>query len=530
MNGNVALLQQLGVKVNSKPTKNSPPPSSAFTNKLEAVLANVTKEGDGKPLYKNIREILDKETKLSSLDKELKSLLNDLQTILQSSNNDEVAFEDIIKGVKGSANWEVLSKKAKSNIKTLAASDDISIILNSLKEMLQPKSGFNEDPAESLESSIEQLVALDGWLANSNGNNVENVQLREMQKKIENITTDLITILQEFNTSKENSLISAFSLEGQLNPVFNSVDESKVNSESLRIIASNLKNTLQKLNQLRESHISDNTLKASAIYKELHSIAEQLLKMDKSGQTSFSEIKPSLEQLKNSKAVMGFEHALENLRKRSDLSVKNQYTHNASVTTKEFGKWIQNAWNRMGDKNDSIADASLKPTSFTSANDSMVMSKQEQMVIKLSPNTQSDQTMQKQLIEEFQKVMSRSRFSMNKAGSQLSIKLNPGSLGDMMVKMTQQNGEMMVKIMVTTQAAKDMLEGNMNQLRHMFSPNQVQVEKQDVTIQADQSFTFDKEQDHKEDERPQQEQEQNVTENEEEESIRFHDVLMNEKV
>src|SRR5699024_4075522 len=44
----------------------------------------------------------------------------------------------------------------------------------------------------------------------------------------------------------------------------------------------------------------------------------------------------------------------------------------------------------------------------------------------------------------------------------------------------EMNGEMTVKITVSSQATKKMLEANIHQLKNMFSPHQVVIEKQEI--------------------------------------------------
>src|SRR5699024_12226127 len=93
-----------------------------------------------------------------------------------------------------------------------------------------------------------------------------------------------------------------------------------------------------------------------------------------------------------------------------------------------------------------------KSMTFTS---SMPLSKIEQYVIHLN-QTQNAQPADQQLIEQFQKVMKTSKFlTMQNGTSQLNMTLRPENLGDMMVKLTQMNGEMTVKIVVTSAAAKE---------------------------------------------------------------------------
>ncbi|WP_337020412.1 flagellar hook-length control protein FliK, partial [Oceanobacillus massiliensis] len=112
-------------------------------------------------------------------------------------------------------------------------------------------------------------------------------------------------------------------------------------------------------------------------------------------------------------------------------------------------------------------------------------SKLEQYAIYINQSqTNPNQSPDRQLIEQFQKIMNTSKFSAMPNGTNLlSIALRPNNLGEMMVRFTQINGEMTVRILVSSSAAKEMLESNVHQLKNMFSPHQVVVEKQDLTIQ-----------------------------------------------
>lgn len=164
------------------------------------------------------------------------------------------------------------------------------------------------------------------------------------------------------------------------------------------------------------------------------------------------------------------------------------------------------------------------------------MSKVEQLVIHLQQQQQpNSQTVDQQLMDQFQEAMKTSKFfTGNNGTSQLHIALKPDNLGEMMVKLTQMNGEMTVKITVSAHATKDMLESNIYQLKHLFSPSQVVIEKQDVSAAEAQGFKEEQS------DQPMQEQEQgghsSQQENnqqdhqEEDNSIPFHEWLMNEKV
>jgi flagellar hook-length control protein FliK len=160
---------------------------------------------------------------------------------------------------------------------------------------------------------------------------------------------------------------------------------------------------------------------------------------------------------------------------RSKLTSKQQYQRDAQVTTKDVVKWIENAL-----KNQQVSD---KPVQSGEVNfqSNGVMHKLEQYVIYVNPN-QNSNTVDKQLMDQFQQVIKTSKFlTMPNGTNQMSIALRPENLGEMMVRLTEVNGEMTVKIVVATQAAKEMLESNIHQLKHMFSPQQVIIERQDAT-------------------------------------------------
>lgn len=220
---------------------------------------------------------------------------------------------------------------------------------------------------------------------------------------------------------------------------------------------------------------------------------------------------------------------LTQLYQKQKLSIHNQQqTADTKAISQEVKKVLLNARNDLGNEKQS---ANTSPSLS-----GMPMAKVEQFVVHLQQQ-QNSQTIDQQLMDQFQKAMKTSKFfTGNNGTSQLNIALKPDNLGDMMIKLTQMNGEMTVKITVSAQAAKDMLESNIQQLKHMFSPNQVVIEKQDVNSQMAQVF------DEEHDEQPMQEQEQgrkhhdghqedNQQDQQQEDSdVSFYEWLRNEKM
>lgn len=209
---------------------------------------------------------------------------------------------------------------------------------------------------------------------------------------------------------------------------------------------------------------------------------------------------------------------------RNQLGGNHPYSNVASITTKDIAKWLHKA---VFSQSSSEVPVETQQATLTS----MPMSRIEQHVIYLNHN-QPAYSVDKQLIDQFQQAMSTSRFlSMNNGLNQLSFTLRPDNLGEMMVRLTEIQGEMTVKIIVSSQTTRKMLESNMHQLKHMFSPQQVVIEERVLTVQdlkgndEEQTFNGDPEE--------QSEQSNENREQSDEESsfeAHFQELLLNEEV
>ncbi|RKQ37487.1 flagellar hook-length control protein FliK [Oceanobacillus halophilus] len=174
---------------------------------------------------------------------------------------------------------------------------------------------------------------------------------------------------------------------------------------------------------------------------------------------------------------------VQSFQKRNQLTIKQQYAMDAEVTNKDITNWIEKALNKHR--------MILSEKAPIDLHTGEPLSKLEQYSIYIN-KTQNAATTSQQLMEQFQSIVKSSKFlSLPNGNNQLSITLNPNNLGEMMVRLIQINGEMTVKITVTTQAAKEMLETNINQLRNMFSPQQVVIEKQETNSQHNQFYQKD---------------------------------------
>lgn len=225
--------------------------------------------------------------------------------------------------------------------------------------------------------------------------------------------------------------------------------------------------------------------------------------------------------------------------KRTTMTGKQYYNGEAKVTSGDVLKWIGNALQngKSGQGKEEIAVNPISSATELNIQSSpngqivqiMPMSKTEQFQIHLSaqPNSQQQNT---EFTSQFQRIVDTSRFlqtgSMNR---QLVINLNPGNLGDIMIKMQRVDGELMVKLLVNSPEAKRLLESNLTQLRNMFSPHQVTVEKQEAVIATAPGSEQQAAREQQKEQQSRQQQSKQQQQDHQEDSA-FSEFLMNAKV
>lgn len=240
-----------------------------------------------------------------------------------------------------------------------------------------------------------------------------------------------------------------------------------------------------------------------------------------STETNHSYTLPT-ESTSENKAQTMWKELLNTFQKRNELATNQHYQTNAKVTSKDIGKWMQGILSEQFtiEENRGIQSINLS---------NQPLSKIEQYVIYLNQSG-TNHSIDKQLIDQFQQVIGTSRFlSLNNGVNQLSIAIRPDNLGEMMVRFTEINGEMTLKIIVSSQATRQILESNIHQLKNMFSPHQVVIEEREVMIENVNSQP--EEQQFEDEENQSHHSNQDESKNADQEfETEFHDLLMNAKV
>lgn len=203
------------------------------------------------------------------------------------------------------------------------------------------------------------------------------------------------------------------------------------------------------------------------------------------------------------------------------MSEKGYSTH-SKVTPEDLSKWLQQALSRQTPK---------APQTFA---ESFAMSKDaaplEQLTLQLSQTALThQQTFNEELLQQFEQVLAKMHVGKGMLGhQQLTLQLNPHNLGQITVEMSEIDGEIYVKLIASSAGAKEALESNIRELRHMFSPHQVLIEQEEhvTTVSPSDLPNYQEQEQHEASHRDSKSR----SEDEEDTDIRFSDLLYQEEV
>lgn len=295
----------------------------------------------------------------------------------------------------------------------------------------------------------------------------------------------------------------------------NSSDQTLEKLNQVELLAEEItvkEHTIDKVNQLIELL----SVQSEAIEtKEIILLLQKLTDMPK------DVVKHTLSSLASPRDEVIVTELLDKYSNKALMAKKGYQTH-AKVTSEDVTRWIDKA---LSNVQENSHQASFGERFMQASGHSII----EQVTMHVETQS-TDMQFRDSLIEAFEKVVSKSSFMKFVDGNaQMKIQLNPSQLGHLNINIQEVDGEMLVKILASSEQAKEALEGSLKELRHMFSPHQVIVEKEEPihTPIATEQQQFYQEQD---DEQSPNQQQRDNNDRDEATSLSFEDVLMNERV
>ncbi|UOQ43051.1 flagellar hook-length control protein FliK [Halobacillus salinarum] len=423
---------------------------------------------------------LDHPLALNSLQKEIKELMNKLHDLNPKAINAEDKKElinileelypllNIYKPMNqsgSSLNGMVHGSKDSLNAAQNSLKKELNDIWSSFKSFSQKKS--NESTAGEMPENLKMLARK--WLNIEKQQKSAEAHFNQQWQEITNQATPeqkaaFTHLLQTVRTS-DNSSIQDPKLDAQLKTLWQTFHK---NVEGIAALDSHL--SLKQAAAVKETLI-----KWSALQSEQQNKQSFLNKWSTAAQEG-TKIERQL-----------FTRLINNMQNR--MTLPTTYLNQSQISTKDIGKWVKQYLSNVQPN-----ESAEQPSRLNTAGPSLPMAKMEQFIINVKP-TDTGQPSSSHFMKEMENAVTSSRFLMNKSGDmQLNIKLKPGNLGDLTLTVTKMNGEMAIKILVSSQAAKEMLDSNMHQLRHMFSPQQVIIEKSDQQYNGQAYLTDDSKQ------------------------------------
>lgn len=312
------------------------------------------------------------------------------------------------------------------------------------------------------EELLEQLMTL---------LNTENIDIDLSEALSNEQQEQLFILLKELGVFELNDEV--FKAD-TLNPeMFLQISNNQLHSDNIelnnqiQLLTEKIQDVLEnvKLNESNIKHISSQLL---SIFKELSQFVNQDNKED--------VIKLFNDKLTKDEANI-MERLLTMFQNRNKLAVKGAYSHEATVTVDDLSKWLTNALNNQEVQYDQSTTTQIRPVT-----EQVSMSPIEQYVIHLNESDRVERV-QEQLVRQLESVVKQSRFLKGTDLTQLSFTLNPNHLGNVHIQLTEIDGEMTVKMIASSLAAKKLLEANIHQLKHMFAPHNIVIERDDSEIE-----------------------------------------------
>gem|GEM_PF-4040027 len=138
----------------------------------------------------------------------------------------------------------------------------------------------------------------------------------------------------------------------------------------------------------------------------------------------------------------------------------------------------------------------------------------------------------KNVEEQFAKLLANSTFTKVGDMQKLSIRLAPDHLGSIRIEITQNEGNMIARIITTTAEAKETLDKQLTSLKHGFAAQNLQVDKLDIIVSSQPQEKLQKEQQQQQGQQqsPSQRDKNDADEDENKQKTSFFEELLNMEV
>lgn len=475
----------------------------------------------------------------------LNSSPNEVQSFVQHLSHSQMLNNSLTNGGELDDELEGLISQLMQVIEEITAlNNDEELITSILQELIN----FNQEELTNIDFHEFVDLHYDGELTD---------ELKSLIKQLDQLVENITVKIDEITLSDSEENKVDLEMLASVFEKLNDLEEGELKDELFKLFNSKLQDSLKETKQAGnviniESILAKENIvqiNEQVIIDEVEQLMTQLshllenVNKDHIKQTA-SQLLPLLRQLstyindENREQIMNLlnkklpreqsellNRLLTSFQNRSHLAQTGVYKHEAEVTTDDIARWLNEAMNNQGIKLEQSLTAPVRTDSAQ-----VPMSNVEQYVIHINESHRVER-IQEQLVRQLETVIKQSRFLQTPNLTQLSLTLQPSHLGNIHVQLMEINGDMTVKMIASSMAAKKMLESNIHQLKHLFAPHNIIIERDDQKVtdvdQLDEQLDEEEEQAMKEKEEKQEKESQEETHlfNE-----NFQDILMNTQV
>lgn len=252
-------------------------------------------------------------------------------------------------------------------------------------------------------------------------------------------------------------------------------------------------------------------------------IPRQLMGFLEQWQTMTKEVKEDIEanisklqgDSKFQRLTTLIQDIIERSEHRTNFMKKQIYVNQSTITRKDLVTWLTQAVEKHFP-----VESKIQELAAYSYNQPLQMNKANHFFIQAN-NLQKIEAISNQLMPVLNQTVKNSQFLKTPSLESLTFTLQPKSLGEVTVRLVQSNNEMIVKLYVTTNAAKRLFEANIHQLKPMFAPHQISIEKE-PNVPNDKFFQDDLESFNEEEEEQQTDDSKNKDDQDQKDTITFN--------
>ncbi|AYV71167.1 flagellar hook-length control protein FliK [Bacillus sp. PK3-056] len=136
----------------------------------------------------------------------------------------------------------------------------------------------------------------------------------------------------------------------------------------------------------------------------------------------------------------------------------------------------------------------------------------------------------KRVEEQFVKILANSTFTKTSDMQKLTIRLAPDHLGSIRIEITQNEGNMIARIITANTEAKDVLEKQLTSLKHGLTAQNLQVDKVDIVVSPQPQDRLQKDQQQEQQHPHQQREKKDENDDENKQKASFIEELLNIEV